>query len=147
MGTYKKGEEFEYYTHSLFPLTEFEPLHRTPDYRKYSRKNLLYKKPDFKFRDKKTGKCFYVESKFRGGLFKGKLKWCRDSDQLRRYQEYEKDAKVFILIGLGGEPSRPEEVFLIPLAEIQWTGLYESVFDEFEIVPDERIRSRDLWER
>jgi hypothetical protein len=145
MGTYKDGEAFEYYTNSLFPLSDFEPLHRTPDYRSYKKGNPLYRKPDFKFRDKKTGKCFYVESKFRGGLYKGKLNWCKSDDQLQRYQEYENDAKVFILIGLGGEPASPEEVFLIPLSEIEYKGLYESIFEEYARRPNQRVKSRDLW--
>ncbi|MFI5205750.1 MAG: hypothetical protein ACHQVK_02315 [Candidatus Paceibacterales bacterium] len=47
-----------------------------------------------------------------------------NDDQLQRYQECEKDAKAFIFIGLGGDPSNPGDVFLIPLSEIEYKGLY-----------------------
>jgi hypothetical protein len=41
-------------------------------------------------------------------------------EQLARYQEYsnEKGHEVFVVLGVGGDPSMPEELYLIPLDSI-----------------------------
>ena len=38
-------------------------------------------------------------------------------EQLVRYQEYsvEKEQDVFIILGVGGEPSMPEDLYIIPI--------------------------------
>jgi hypothetical protein len=140
--SFKKGGKFEHYTASLFPPSHYELLHRTPEFREeFSEECLL---PDFKFKDKKTGFEFYVEAKYRKAIYGDKLEWC-DREQLYRYKEYDKEAPVFIMIGLEGNPADPEYVFLIPLQAAPFTGFFESVLDQHLRETDGRVKSKELW--
>ena len=146
--SFKKGEKFEHYTKSFFPPSYYTLLEETPCYETTSKQyNVAALKPDFKFCDKKTNRCFYVESKYRSDLFMGKLEWCKDFAQLHRYQQYDRELPVFILIGLQGRPSCPDFVCLIPLSAIKYTGLFPSVFEKYEVEFEGRITSRELWNR
>jgi hypothetical protein len=101
-------------------------------------------KPDFKFRDKKTKKEFYIEAKFRTGEYQGKIVWCNDS-QLKRYKQYNKETPVFLLLGVGGDPEYPEFLALIPLAAAKYTGLFPSYIEKYEVKLDKPILSKTLW--
>lgn len=93
-------------------------------------------KPDLGFRDKKTGKEFYVECKFRGGLTEdGKYSWTKDKDQANRYRDIQKDEnkQVFVAMGLGGMSNNPRNIFLVPLDEIKYLELYPSVLRNWEV--------------
>jgi hypothetical protein len=58
---------------------------------------------------------FYVECKWRSKSRKSFVQ-CANQDQLVRYQELEKSSghPVFIVLGLGGTPSDPRELFVFP---------------------------------
>lgn len=43
---------------------------------------------------------------------------------------------VFVVIGLGGDDTEPEEMFVIPLEEAKYPALYPSVFKKFSRLPD-----------
>jgi len=143
--SFYKGEKFEDYTKSLFPASHFDLLHRTPDYDPDSKQfDESCLRPDFKFKDKKTGFEFYVESKYRKAIYGEKLEWC-NYDQLKRYKEYDKEAPVFVLIGLEGKPYDPEFVFFIPLKEAPYMSLYDSVLRKHEREPYKKVKSKELW--
>jgi hypothetical protein len=145
---FKKGEKFEEYTESFFPEEDYDLLEKTHNTKTNDKRFVESSmKPDFKFRDKKTRKSFYVESKYRSALFNNKVEWCKDLNQLKRYQEYNKECPVFILIGFGGKSSYPDEVYLIPLAEAKYTGLYPSVLKKYVVEFDGAVTSRELWNR
>ena len=146
--SFRKGEKFESYTESFFPDTHYVLLEKAPDFKANSKRFIEASlKPDFKFRDRKTNKEFYLESKYRSELFKGKLEWCKNIAQLKRYQQYNQEIPVFILIGLHGKPSCPDHVFLIPLSAIKYTGLFPSLFEKYEVEFEGVVSSRELWNR
>lgn len=79
--------------------------------------------PDFLFRDKRTREEFWIEAKYRKGLFRNKngqdvCEICTHS-QLNRYKEVEQTSgkRVYICLGLGDDPLYPETVHLIPVKE------------------------------
>jgi hypothetical protein len=145
--SFKIGEKFENYVREyLFVENYYDVLERTHDYKTnkdYVQSSL---KPDFKFRDKWTKKEFYVEAKFRTGLYNNKIVWCNDN-QLKRYLEYNKDRPVFLILGMGVKPDSPEFLSLIPLTQAKYTGLFPSHAEKFEIKPDKPVSSKILWER
>jgi hypothetical protein len=145
---FKKGEKFENYTESFFPASHYGLVEKTHD-SKTNKKRFIESslKPDFKFRDKKTNKCFYVEAKYRSRMVNGKIEWCKSIDQLRRYQEYNNECPVFILIGYEGKPSRPHFVFLIPLTAAKYTSLYFEILEPYRIKFEGAVISRELWNR
>jgi len=56
------------------------------------------------------------------------------SEQIAHYQEYatEKGMDVFIILGVGGEPSIPEELYLIPLDSISMIQSKPSLLKQFQ---------------
>jgi len=69
---------------------------------------------------------FAVECKWRNDFWKGIIEWARDA-QISSYQEFQvsKDIPVFIALGVGGTPSDPRDLFIIPLSH-----LYKSILTE-----------------
>lgn len=144
--SFKDGEKFEQYVRDyLFPDSHYEMLERTHSYRAnkgdYVKSSL---NPDFKFRERRTKKVFWVEVKYRADYFNGKVEWCK-AEQLKRYQVVHQQTPVFLLLGMGGWYDDPELVSLIPMNEARYVGLFPSVVERFEIEPEKAITSSILW--
>ncbi len=143
--SHQRGDAFEdFVQHYIFRL-DFDLVYRTPTYAQTQQRydeNAL--KPDFKFRCRSRGKQFWVEAKFRENLMNGKVEWCR-WDQLQRYRQEHRHALVFVAIGLGGRPSRPERLFVVPLDALQYTGVYPSILAPYEVKANRAISSKTLW--
>jgi hypothetical protein len=144
-----KGEEFEDYVRKyLFPKSDYDLVHRTHDYHSnngdYIESSL---KPDFKFRDKKTEKEFYVEAKWRRGVYnrENKIEWCNEK-QLRRYKAIDKNEnKVFIVLGFGDKASQPLEIILFPLSGCNYTALYDSFLNKYSFYINKPVFAEYLW--
>lgn len=111
--SFKKGDEFEdFIRKNLFQKSNFTMVERTHTYDTnkddYVESTL---KPDFKFRSLKTGNEFYIEAKWRQSLFNNSIKWSYPK-QFERYQSYSKDCTVYIVIGLGGTPNNPNNIYM-----------------------------------
>jgi len=144
--TFKIGEKFEDYVRKeLFTAKYYTLVYRTPSYRSnskdYAESSL---KPDFIFRDKHTNEEFYVEAKFRTSDYQGKFVWC-NSAQLNRYKDCHREKPVFVILGIGENPNRPDVLSLISLNDARYTGLYHSVVEKFRIDVDKAVSSRTLW--
>ena len=57
-----------------------------------------------------------------------------ESEQLERYKEYssEKCQKVYIILGIGGEPSMPEDLYIVPLHSFEEAQCRPSKFKQFK---------------
>ncbi|ABO35251.1 hypothetical protein MmarC5_0945 [Methanococcus maripaludis C5] len=136
--SFEIGEAFEnFVAEELFPDHHFVLTHMTPNFavnsKRYCESSL---KPDLGFRDKKTGKEFYVECKFRGSLTEdGKYDWTKDKNQANRYRNIQKDEnkQVFVAMGLGGMSNNPRNIFLVPIDEIKYLEIYPSVLRNWEV--------------
>ncbi len=145
--SFKMGQKFEDYVREhLFIDKYYDLLEKTHDYNTNKDYVQSSMKPDFKFRDRLTKKEFYVEAKFRTGLYNNKIVWCNDK-QLLRYSEYNREKPVFIIIGMGDEPKHPEFLSLIPLSQAKYTGLFPSHAEKFEIDVKKAVPSKTLWAR
>jgi hypothetical protein len=69
---------------------------------------------------------FAIECKWRKDYYKGAIEWAYDY-QFNNYKEYAQKTKlpVYVVIGVGGTPSIPNELFVIPLAKIKFPSLYK----------------------
>ena len=75
-----------------------------------------------------------VECKWRKGSDKdGSIKWSYP-DQLQRYRDYakNKDIPVFVAIGIGGNPSTPKNVYIIPFDMLGSHTVTESFLKSYE---------------
>jgi hypothetical protein len=144
--SFKIGQKFEDYVRELLFIERYyDILERTHDYNTNSKDYVESSlKPDFKFRDKWTKREFFVEAKFRTGLYNNKILWCNEK-QLVRYQEYNKQHPVFLILGMGDDPKYPEFLSLIPLSVAKYTGLFTSVAEKYEIELDKPVTSKMVW--
>jgi hypothetical protein len=78
---------------------------------------------------------FAVECKWRERFLEEKITWA-SNNQICSYQDFENQCRipVFIAIGIGGEPSRPEKLFVTPLRNIE---MYSEVY-EADLIPYKR---------
>src|SRR5687768_425634 len=76
---------------------------------------------------------FAVECKWRKEFIAGKIEWAT-SRQICSYEDFQNRARmpVFVAIGIGGDPSNPEKLFVTPLNNIsRYTEVYESQLISF----------------
>jgi len=141
------GESFESYARKyLFTERHYQLLQKTHGYRSPKKNYVPSADPDFKFRDRRNGKIFYVEAKYRKSFFKGQVTWCTER-QLDHYHQCYRENPVFILLAVGGNPDRPEFVSLIPLKKANFTTLFKSHAEKYSIHTKRKIASRLLWRR
>jgi len=92
------------------------------------------KYPDLllEFKLKKVTKSFAVECKWRQDYHNGNLEWAKQG-QLQRYSKFaqEKQVPVFIVIGLGGNPDDPQEVFIVPLSTLRAEQVKKEYLEQF----------------
>jgi hypothetical protein len=130
-----KGDDFENYLRAnVFPKEDYDLLHRTASYHgnkgDYIEASL---EPDFTFRNRETGEVFKVEAKYRSGKYQGKVEWCKPN-QLKRYQQIDRESgPVLLALGVGGSPSSPDNVYLIPICEAKYTGFYDGFLEKYSV--------------
>ena len=133
-----KGREFEDFVLELFDLNEtksYSLLEWRGDKStgEISPKSNGY--PDFvlEYKEGKKKIKFSVECKWRVSIPKRMTQPLISPEQIIRYQEYsnENGQKVFVVLGVGGEPSMPEELYLIPLDSILQVQSKPSLLKQF----------------
>jgi hypothetical protein len=84
---------------------------------------------------------FAVECKWRQTFWDGKIQWAKPR-QIRAYEDFQRRQciPVFIAIGIGGQPHRPEKLFVTPLCNISHTTeVYESNLILYKRKPHHRF--------
>ncbi len=144
------GKAFEDHLEKvIFDEANFVLVRKTPAYPKGSeRYNESLKEPDFTFRCKATNREFHVEAKFRSNYKPNNKVPVIKPNQFVRYYEYNKIEKpVLIALGIGGKESKPETISLIPLNEIKYLELYESVINKYKIDNAKSVAQATLLNR
>ncbi len=74
----------------------------------------------FELRSKGIKDVFAVECKWRRNYYQGGIEWANDY-QVTNYKKYaaKLNIPVFVVIGVGGEPDQPEDLFIIPLNKLE----------------------------
>ena len=92
--------------------------------------------PDFvlEYKEGRRKKKFAIECKWRASIPKRFTQPLFEPEQITHYQEYavEKAQKVIIILGVGGEPSMPEELYLIPIDAISQIQSKPSLLKKFK---------------
>ncbi len=140
-----RGDDFEQYVKTeLFPRESYDILYKTRDYRGNGNDYFTpSRQPDCKYVSKNEGLEFFVETKFRAKFQDQILEWCKFFE-LKHYQEIDLVIPVLIAIGLGGRPSTPERVFLVPVKHVKFVKLYPSLMQKYEVEPDRPVSERTL---
>ncbi len=117
----QKGKDFEKYVVERFNKTFFT----LKEWRGDKFHNGIYPisstLPDleYHFLSNNDSIFFAVECKWRTAIYNNELEWANDR-QLDTYKQFESanNTPVFVIIGIGGKPSNPNEIYCIPLRDI-----------------------------
>lgn len=139
----KKGFAFEKYVVKKFAKEYFKIMEWTGD--KFT--DGIYaentKQPDlvYAFTLGDSSQSFAVECKWRNKFYNNEVE-IATAQQIKNYKAFEKKRgmPVFITLGIGGEPSSPKQLYIIPLDKIFSNKIDQSFLTEFEQVP-----SRDFY--
>ena len=134
-----KGREFEDFVLELFDLNEtktYSLLEWRSDKSTGDVNPVSNSYPDFVLEYKEGRKkiIFSVECKWRAQMSMHMKNTLIEQEQLERYKEYaaEKGQKVYIILGVGGEPSMPEDLYIVPLDSFEEAQKKPSVFKQFK---------------
>lgn len=134
-----KGREFEDFVLELFDLNEtktYSLLEWRGDKSLGDISPFSNSYPDFvlEYKEGRRKRKFAVECKWRTNIPRRFTQPLFLSEQIAHYQEYatEKGMDVFIILGVGGEPSIPEELYLIPLDSISMIQSKPSLLKQFQ---------------
>jgi hypothetical protein len=116
--SYEKGRLFEEYVIKLFNDQHF----KLKDWRKAERIALYdlpknHCDPDLELLFGRGQYKFAVECKWRNEFKAGIFQWEKKDKSLEIYRKYSRECNipVFIVIGVGGDPSNPEKMYVTPL--------------------------------
>lgn len=132
----KKGDDFEKFVVSRFDSTYFTIQEwRSDKYvdGKYAISNHF---PDleiiFNLNSKDIHDRFAIECKYGSNYYKNAIHWA-ENHQIENYKKYANSVglQVFIVIGVGGNPQNPNEVFIVPLSNVKSTTLHKSVLETY----------------
>lgn len=81
----------------------------------------------FDFKSKGINEAFAIECKWRKYFYKNEIEWAKDY-QIKNYKDYADKLQipVYVVIGVGGEPEKPTELFVVPLKKIEANILTKS---------------------
>lgn len=80
----------------------------------------MYPDLEFEFSLRGTKSRFAIECKWRKNYYKNGIEWAKEY-QFKNYKKFktEKNIPVFVAIGVGGTPEKPEDVYIVPLSTIE----------------------------
>ena len=134
-----KGHEFEDFVLELFDLDEartYSLLEWRSDKSLGGVSPVSNTYPDFvlEYKEGRRKQKFAVECKWRANIPRRFTQPLFEPEQIIRYQEYaaEKAQNVYIILGIGGEPSMPEVLYLIPIDAISQIQSKPSLLKQFQ---------------
>lgn len=98
----------------------------------------------FDFKSKGFRQLFAIECKWRKSYYKNSIEWARDY-QIRNYKEYADTIKipVFVVIGVAGEPEKPQELFIVPLQKMESGMISKNELMKYKKNPED---NRFFWD-
>ena len=140
---YKEGDAFEaYVANKLFPEPYFDVIHATTRRSDLAgRKIVSATNPDLHLRDARTGDLFWVECKYRtdASIKDRKLIICKNRSQFDRYKKFQEEhrsERVYIVVGFNGRENAPNDLYCIPLDDLEYSWLFLDKLRTFLRVPD-----------
>jgi hypothetical protein len=124
-----KGREFEKYVVERFSKEHYALLEWRGDKfheGRYAQSN-MYPDLELRLETKRYNVTFAIECKWRKDFYCSRIDWAKNY-QLNNYRKYQYQSgnPVFVVIGVGGEPSNPAATYVVPLDHIETTSLHEN---------------------
>lgn len=134
-GTSVKGDAFERLVQGMFPDDEFVLLNNPRrEHDAEGRTSEGVKDPNFKYLHQRSGHTLWIECRYRKDTYYDQVQWATPA-QLNRLRNFQKDVEpeaVYVFIGLGGKPERPDHIFCVPLHDAICPSLPLGKLKEFE---------------
>lgn len=137
----EKGNKFEKYIVDKFDDRFFSIVEWTTDMgRKHNRFVESDCNPDLVIRDRKTNEIFCVECKYRSNIINEYFNWSYP-EQMDRYFSYAHERKIpfYVVLGSGGSPDSPADVFCVPLVEAEGPKIHISKLRKYHHNPTEAL--------
>lgn len=114
----EKGDMFEDHISTLF--NEYFSIERNQAF------------PDFLIKSNSNRDKFAVECKWKKQLYEDSF-WIEER-QFINYKEYQNEYNIpfFMVLGLGGTASEPDQIFIIPLKRLQYRDIKKHYLDKFK---------------
>lgn len=98
----------------------------------------------FNLKSKGIFETFAIECKWRKSYYNESIEWAKDY-QLKNYQDYAAKLKipVFVVIGVGGEAEKPQELFIVPLQKIKSNAISKSELANYK---KEHANTQFFWD-
>lgn len=132
---YDKGRAFENFVVSKFTPNYFRLIEWRSDkfYNGVYAYNSMLPDMVWIFESNYCSFPFAVECKWRHGFNNYKIDWAKDYqlDIYRTFQQ-EEQMPVFVVIGIGGQPHNPTDVYIIPLHHIANCSLEKSYLNPYK---------------
>lgn len=133
------GQKFEGYIAGLLPKEYYQFLEWRSDKTHNGLHPISNTFPDLHFKrinTKAANNEFTIECKYRSALLEGVFEF--DSKQLKNYINFrkKKGIPVFLALGIGGMPEKPEHVFVIPITETTTTRVLVKDLGWFKLKRD-----------
>ena len=98
----------------------------------------------FDYKSKAIREAFAIECKWRKDFFNNQIEWAQDY-QIKNYKDYAERIKipVFVVIGVGGEPENPGELFIVPLNKLESITISKSELLKYK---KDLSRPRFFWD-
>lgn len=134
----EKGDLFEDFTINLLADWRMRLLDRTQD--KVSTAGVVAescRQPDLHIQQKRgeSKVDYYLECKYRSDWKEGKISF--DEWQIKRYRDFQRSShrKVLIALGVGGSPSKPETLMLVPIDSVKDNYISQTWVTKYAIQP------------
>jgi hypothetical protein len=132
----EKGQAFENLIVNLLADNRFKLLDRTQDTKSTAG---VYaescKNPDLHIEQTHTPRSidYYIECKYRSRWYEGKVQF--EDYQVKRYKEFQgkQRRKVLFALGVGGTPSAPQELMIVPLDQLQNGAILQANHESYKI--------------
>lgn len=132
----EKGYQFEKYIVDLFDKKWFKIKEWRSDKRSHGGRfadSNKYPDMEVQFGEGFDTYRFAIECKWRKGFYNGEIKWA-EPYQINNYLEFQEvtGMRVFVIIGIGGKPDAPEQVYVAPLDDVErFPVLFESYLQNY----------------
>jgi hypothetical protein len=139
----QKGDDFE-----KFMVKKFSPrYYKIKEWRGDKFVDGLYaetnKDPDIVLEYNWNGRQqqFAIECKYRSSFYQGAVEWAKER-QVLHYQAFMQRTNIptFIVLGMGGTPTDPQRVYIIPVLEVN-----KHILTEYELRPFLRKTQSDFF--
>lgn len=88
---------------------------------------------NFELKSKGIHDVLAIECKWRKNYYKDGIEWAKNY-QMTNYKEYaaKLNIPVYVMIGVGGEPNQPEELFIVPLKKMASNTISKAALAQYK---------------